>query len=111
MSARAKACTSSAKPASTTTAPIQRPQWRTGTATILSVAAYTAKNDSAFEVVGEQIGAGPYGIAVPKDQSQLRDAIKAAVQALIDDGEYKAILDKWQVAQGALTTATVNAGT
>jgi len=75
------------------------------------VAAYTAKTDGGFEVVGEQIGAGPYGIAVPKDQTQLRDAIQKAVQALIDNGEYAAIVDKWQVKQGSLKTATVNAGT
>lgn len=75
------------------------------------VAAYTATTDSAFQVVGEQIGAGPYGIAVPKDQTQLRDAIQKAVQALIDDGSYASILDKWKVGQGALKTATVNAGT
>jgi polar amino acid transport system substrate-binding protein len=75
------------------------------------VAAYTAKTDPAFEVVGEQIGAGPYGIAVPKNQTALRDAIQKAVQALIDDGTYASILDKWQVGQGALKTATVNAGT
>jgi polar amino acid transport system substrate-binding protein len=75
------------------------------------VAAYTAKKDPSFEVVGDQIGAGPYGIAVPKDQTQLRDAIKAAVQALIDDGTYKSVLEKWAVTQGALTSATVNAGT
>jgi polar amino acid transport system substrate-binding protein len=75
------------------------------------VAAYTAKTDSAFEVVGQQIGAGPYGLAVPKDQTALRDAIQKAVQALIDNGTYATILDKWQVTQGALKTATVNAGT
>lgn len=75
------------------------------------VAAYTAKKDPSLEVVGDQIGAGPYGIAVPKDQTQLRDAIKAAVQALIDDGTYKSVLEKWSVTQGALTSATVNAGT
>jgi polar amino acid transport system substrate-binding protein len=75
------------------------------------VAAYTAKTDPSFEVVGQQIQAGPYGIAVPKDQTQLRDAIQKAMQALIDNGEYASILAKWQVTQGAIKTATVNAGT
>ena len=75
------------------------------------VAAYTTQQDSSFEVVGEQIEAGPYGIGVRKEDSQLRDALKAALQALIDDGTYKQILDKWKVTQGAVTSATVNAGT
>src|SRR5919197_164608 len=74
------------------------------------VAAYTAQQDPSFEVVGEQIEAGPYGIAVRKDDTQLRDALQAAMQAIIDDGTYKQVLDKWQVAKGAVTKAQVNSG-
>jgi polar amino acid transport system substrate-binding protein len=76
------------------------------------VAAYTAqKQASSFEVVGQQLEAGPYGIGVRKSDTALRDAIQKAVQALIDDGSYAKILQKWNVTQGALKTATVNAGT
>lgn len=76
------------------------------------VAAYTVKQAPAdFEVVGQQIEAGPYGIGVRKEDTQLRDAIRAAVQAIIDNGEYAAVLSKWQVTQGAVKTATINAGT
>jgi polar amino acid transport system substrate-binding protein len=76
------------------------------------VAAYTAqKQPDSFEVVGEQLEAGPYGIGVRKSDTALRDALQKAVQAIIDDGTYGRILDKWNVAQGALKTATVNAGT
>ena len=74
------------------------------------VAAYTAQKQSDFEVVGEQLEAGPYGIGVRKTDTQLRDAIQKALQAIIDNGEYAAILEKWDVAQGGLKTATVNAG-
>ena len=75
------------------------------------VAAYTAQKSPDFEVVGEQIEAGPYGIGVRKTDTQLRDALQKAVQALIDSGEYAKILEKWDVKNGAVTTATVNAGT
>jgi polar amino acid transport system substrate-binding protein len=75
------------------------------------VAAYTAQKQPDFEVVGEQLEAGPYGIGVRKTDTVLRDALKAAVQAIIDDGTYAKVLEKWDVTQGALKTATVNAGT
>jgi polar amino acid transport system substrate-binding protein len=75
------------------------------------VAAYTAQKQPDFEVVGEQLEAGPYGIGIRKSDTQLRDAIKAALQAIMDDGSYTKILEKWNVTQGALKTATINAGT
>ncbi len=75
------------------------------------VAAYTAQQQPDFEVVGEQLEAGPYGIGVRKDDTALRDAIQKAVQALIDNGEYTKILTTWDVTKGALTKATINAGT
>jgi polar amino acid transport system substrate-binding protein len=74
------------------------------------VAAYTTTKQTDFEVVGDQIEAGPYGIGVRKTDTAIRDAIQKAVQALIDNGDYAKILDKWKVKAGALTTATVNAG-
>ena len=75
------------------------------------VAAYTAQKQPDFEVVGEQLEAGPYGIGVRKTDTQLRDAIQKALQAIMDDGTYTKIMEKWNVTQGALKTATVNAGT
>lgn len=75
------------------------------------VAAFTVSKSSDFEIVGEQIEAGPYGIGVRKEDTQLRDAIQKALQALIDDGTYQRILQKWNVTAGAVKTATINAGT
>ncbi|TGN81596.1 ABC transporter substrate-binding protein [Streptomyces bauhiniae] len=77
------------------------------------VAAYNAKTSGGgkdFEVVGDQIEAGPYGIAVSKKNTQLRDAIQAAVNAIIKNGEYAKILEKWNVKQGAVTEAKINGG-
>ncbi|GAA4864158.1 ABC transporter substrate-binding protein [Kitasatospora terrestris] len=77
------------------------------------VAAYNAQTSGGgkdFEVVGEQIDPGLYGIGVSKENAQLRDAVKAGVDALIANGEYAKILDKWNVKLGAVTEATVNGG-
>ncbi|MHB9859142.1 ABC transporter substrate-binding protein [Streptomyces sp. YIM S03343] len=77
------------------------------------VAAYNAKTSGGgkdFEVVGDQIEAGPYGIALAKDNTQLRDALQAAMNAIIKNGEYTKIMQKWNVTQGAVTEANINGG-
>ncbi|MFJ3756674.1 ABC transporter substrate-binding protein [Streptomyces sp. NPDC090080] len=77
------------------------------------VAAYNAKTSGGgkdFEVVGDQIEAGPYGIAVTKENTQLRDALQAALDAIVKNGEYGKILAKWNVAQGGVTESKINGG-
>jgi polar amino acid transport system substrate-binding protein len=77
------------------------------------VAAYNAQTSGGgkdFEVAGQQIEAGPYGIAVRKDDTQLRDAIKAAMEAIVKDGTYAKVLQKWDVTKGAISSVTVNGG-
>ncbi|GAC1440222.1 MAG: ABC transporter substrate-binding protein [Mycobacteriales bacterium] len=77
------------------------------------VAAYNAKTSGGgndYEVVGTQYETAPYGIAVSKDLTGLRDAIQAALKAMVADGSYDAILKKWDIEQGALKDITVNAG-
>ncbi|GAA3858057.1 ABC transporter substrate-binding protein [Streptomyces lacrimifluminis] len=77
------------------------------------VAAYNAKTSGGgndFEVIGDQIEAGPYGIGVSKDNAELRDALQAAMAAIIKNGEYAKILEKWNVVDGAVTESKVNGG-
>ncbi|MEU5046947.1 ABC transporter substrate-binding protein [Streptomyces griseorubiginosus] len=77
------------------------------------VAAYAVKTSGGgndFQLVGEQVEAAPYGIAVAKKDTQLRDALKAALDAIIKDGEYGKVIKKWGVEAGAVTQATVNGG-
>ena len=77
------------------------------------VATYNARisgGGNDFEVVGDQIQAGPLGIAVAKDNSGLRDALQAALQAVIDDGTYGKLIAKYQTPLGAVDRATVNGG-
>lgn len=72
--------------------------------------AKTAGGGKDFEVAGGQTDAGPFGIAVDKDNTQLRDALKDALNAIIKNGEYQKVLEKWDVTNSAVTEATINAG-
>ncbi|MFJ4843971.1 MULTISPECIES: ABC transporter substrate-binding protein [unclassified Streptomyces] len=77
------------------------------------VAAYAVKTSGGgqnFELAGEQVEAGPYGIAVSKSNTQLRDALQAALDAIIKDGSYSKVMEKWGVSDGAVTEAKVNGG-
>ncbi|MFJ6016170.1 ABC transporter substrate-binding protein [Streptomyces sp. NPDC092952] len=77
------------------------------------VAAYGVKTSGGgkdFQMVGEQVDAAPYGIAVAKGNDQLTQAIRAALDAIIKNGEYGKILAKWKVEDGAVTEAKINGG-
>ncbi|WKX72530.1 ABC transporter substrate-binding protein [Streptomyces sp. XD-27] len=77
------------------------------------VAAYAVRTSGGgedFQLVGDQVDAAPYGIAVGKKNTQLRDALKAALDAVIRTGEYQKILEKWGAEDGAVDQAIVNGG-
>lgn len=67
-----------------------------------------AKSGGKLQVAGKSFDVAPYGIAVAKG-SKLGEAVQKALQALVDDGTYKKILNHWGVADGALSTITINA--
>ncbi|MFG2407915.1 ABC transporter substrate-binding protein [Streptomyces brevispora] len=77
------------------------------------VAAYAVKTSGGgkdFQIVGEQVEAAPYGIAVAKGNDKLTQAIKAAMDEIIKSGEYEKIIAKWGVEAGAVTEAKLNGG-
>jgi polar amino acid transport system substrate-binding protein len=67
-----------------------------------------AQTNGQLEVVGEAYDTAPYGIAVPKNSGDYAKAVQGAVQALMTDGTYKAIVDKWSVSSGAITESKIN---
>lgn len=74
------------------------------------VAAYAVKqSDGSLKSTGKDYDSAPYGIAINK-KTELTPAIQAAVQELIDNGTYAAILKKWGLESGAITTSKINDG-
>jgi polar amino acid transport system substrate-binding protein len=67
-----------------------------------------SKSDGKLQEAGKTFDEAPYGLPVKKG-SELGPVLQKAVQALIDDGTYKKILDKWGVADGAVEKADFNA--
>jgi polar amino acid transport system substrate-binding protein len=73
------------------------------------VVAYAVKQTNGqLELLGDIYDAAPYGYVVEKDQAEFAQAIADAVKALITDGTYKTILEKWGVQAGAIDNPAVN---
>jgi polar amino acid transport system substrate-binding protein len=68
------------------------------------------KSGNQFKLVGKPYGTAPYGIAIPKD-SKMQQPVLDALKALIANGKYKAILDKWGIASGAIDNPQINGAT
>ncbi len=66
------------------------------------VAIYGASKVKGTEVVGEQYDTGNYGIAVRKDDGEVKTGLDAALKAMKDKGKYDAILKYWGLEAGAL---------
>ena len=72
------------------------------------VVAYAIQQSGKLEPVGDVYDSAPYGIVVPKEETEFATAVQGAVDALIADGTYAAVLDQWGLADGAVTQAEVN---
>jgi polar amino acid transport system substrate-binding protein len=116
-SKRQEACKSAGKPAIT----IDRYQRQDqATAAVVSgkddamladspVLAYAVKQTNGqLELLGDIYDAAPYGYVIKKDQTEFAQAVADAVKALVTDGTYKTILDKWGVQAGAIDNPAVN---
>jgi polar amino acid transport system substrate-binding protein len=72
------------------------------------VAAYQVKqSNGAFKLAPKAYGTASYGIAIPKDSGMAKPVL-AAVKALMADGTYASILDKWGIAAGAISDPVIN---
>jgi polar amino acid transport system substrate-binding protein len=71
------------------------------------VADYAANQLHENFKVSVSYNVNPNGIAVSKD-SGLAQPLKAAIQYLIDNGQYKQLLAKWHIADQGIAKAVVN---
>ena len=55
------------------------------------------------ETLGDIYEAAPYGVVIPKDQTEFGQATVEALNEMNADGSYKAAPEKWGVEQGAIT--------
>jgi len=68
------------------------------------------KSGGKLELSGITLEEAIEGISVAKNHTALRDAVKAALLAMMSDGTYTKILTKWGVQDGAITPDQVNSG-
>jgi polar amino acid transport system substrate-binding protein len=66
------------------------------------------QTNGQLELLGDIYDSAPYGYVLPKDQTDFAQAIRDAVQALIDDGTYTQVLERWGVQDGAIDDPTVD---
>lgn len=75
-----------------------------------SVEYVVSRSAGRFAVAGAPIDVGPLGFAVAKSGG-LSLPVASALNTLIADGTYAAILAKWGIQTGAVTTAVINGAT
>jgi polar amino acid transport system substrate-binding protein len=76
----------------------------------LTLAYNVKQNPDAFEIPAEPFGVLPVGIPVPKGDTELRDAVQAALIEVQKSGVYDDILTKWNLTDQALKGAPINQG-
>lgn len=73
------------------------------------VMAYAVQQtDGQLELLGDIYDSAPYGYVVPEEQTEFAQVLADALTALIEDGTYEEILEKWGVEDGAIDTPEVN---
>jgi polar amino acid transport system substrate-binding protein len=117
LTARSEACTGAGKPAITmdqydgqdqATAAVVSGKDDAGLADSPVMAYAVRQTQGQLELLGGVYDSAPYGYVIKKDQTEFAQAVAGAVKALIADGSYQQVLEKWGVQGGAITDPTVN---
>jgi len=117
ITARSQKCTDEGKPAITidqydgqdeATAAVVSGKDDAGLADSPVMAYAVQQTNGQLELLGDIYDSAPYGYVVAKDQPEFAQALADAVKALIEDGGYQKVLEKWGVEDGAIDDPTVN---
>jgi polar amino acid transport system substrate-binding protein len=71
---------------------------------------YRLQQGVQVQVVGDNLAPHPIAFQVLPKNRALGEALKDAIQKLMDNGKYKTILAKWKLDAGALDAAGINLG-
>lgn len=71
----------------------------------------SAESPNVFEVAGDPIFSAYLGFGISKDRPELRDALQATLQHLMDDGTYAQIFEKWNQADLQMDYISTNSDT
>ncbi|WP_265521492.1 ABC transporter substrate-binding protein [Oerskovia flava] len=72
------------------------------------VAYAVQQTEGALEPLGDTFASAPQGVVTAKDDTQLAEAVQAALQHLVDDGTFAEILETWGNEDGGLETIELN---
>jgi polar amino acid transport system substrate-binding protein len=70
---------------------------------------YTAQlSEGALATAGPTLSPGLSGALVPKDDPQLAEAMRGALQSLVADGTVRTVMDRWGMGETALPEIRIN---
>jgi polar amino acid transport system substrate-binding protein len=75
-----------------------------------AVPTIVGRDPSTYRVFGTPLNSALQAMAFNKNDPQLRDAFQSALKSVIADGQYDALLKKWNLTLSGYRTATINAG-
>ena len=86
------------------------PTWKGAILGAEYVVYLSQQNPGTFVAVGEPISRNLSGLAFPRSQAPLRDAVAGALGRLMANGTYRAILAKHGLERQALSAVSIDAG-
>ncbi|WP_067242895.1 transporter substrate-binding domain-containing protein [Microbacterium resistens] len=67
-----------------------------------------AETPGQFELVGDLMWYAPYGVAIAADRADMAEAVRAALQSMLEDGTYAEILARWGSESLAMDEIEIN---